>query len=486
MSKTKNGMRIITLLAVMMMLFSIIPMGAMAASDNAKNNNVKTTGNNGNGNGNQAADSTDNEDNAKVVTGKNKNAASDYNDAKIKFADIKSKNPNLDTDEAINKTKDYLNTTITYMISLLDEESEYIDDLEDVQTKVLEDDEDRDDLADSAKTVKEIWNDARKERATSASKAVENKINGVLQASENLRVRLNNEINTMEKNGKDVTELKNMLSEYEGLIEQARNRYANGETVQAGKDIKDANGILRNMLKELKQEREGVVVLTGNGTLYAEGNGTAVLSGNLTINITADDYAKLVIKDLAGDAYIDVADYESSNIESGNSTDNNRAFVYINVTGDVNINGSRLTVMVSGEDIELYADGTGTAVLSGDGTYEIIDGDESGTWANRNIDDDDEDVEDEEEDSEEEDDSSVIVVANFTYTVDGLNVTFTDTSVNTSSWNWDFGDGNSSTEQNPTHEYAYSDEYNVILTAFESDDDKLNNDSITQVINLTV
>jgi PKD repeat protein/uncharacterized protein YoxC len=483
--KAKNGMRIITLLAVVMMLFSIIPMGAMAASDNAKNNNVKTTGNNGNGNGNQATDSTDNEDNVKV-TGKDKNAASDYNDAKIKFADIKSKNPNLDTDEAINKTKDYLNTTITYMISLLDEESEYIDDLEDVQTKVLEEDKDRDDLADSAKTVKDIWNDARKERATSASKAVENKINGVLQASENLRVRLNNEINTMEENGKDVGDLRYMLGQYEELIGQAREKYENGYTVQAGKDIKDANGILRNMLKELKQEREGVVVLTGNGTLHAEGSGTAVLSGNLTINITADD-AKLVIKDLAGDADIDVSNYEISNIESGNSTDNNRAFVYINVTGDVNINGSRLTVMVSGEDIELYADGTGTAVLSGDGTYEIIDGDESGTWANRNIDD-DEDVEgeDEEEDTEDEDDSSVIVVANFTYTVDGLNVTFTDTSVNASSWNWDFDDDNSSTEQNPTHEFANYEEYNVTLTAYESDDDKLNNDSITQVIDLTV
>jgi PKD repeat protein len=143
--------------------------------------------------------------------------------------------------------------------------------------------------------------------------------------------------------------------------------------------------------------------------------------------------------------------------------------------------------MVSGEDIELYADGTGTAVLSGDGTYEIIDGDESGTWANRNIDD-DEDVEgeDEEEDTEDEDDSSVIVVANFTYTVDGLNVTFTDTSVNASSWNWDFDDDNSSTEQNPTHEFANYEEYNVTLTAYESDDDKLNNDSITQVIDLTV
>ncbi|WMW25496.1 PKD domain-containing protein [Methanolobus sediminis] len=487
MRKTKNGMRIITIFAVMMMLISVIPTGAMAASDNAKNNNVKLTENNGNiksagdnGNGNLADDSTDDEENAKI-TGRGNNAASNYNDAKVKFANIKSQNPNLNTEEAINATKDYLNETIDYMISLLDEDSEYIDDLKDVQTKVLEEDETRKDLADSAKTIKNIWNDARKEHATSASKAVDNKINGILQASENLRVRLNNEINTMEENGKNVDDLRDMLGEYEGLIEQARNRYANGNTVEAGKDIKDANGILRNILKELKQEREGVVVLTGNGTLHAEGNGTVVLSGNLTIDITADDYAKLVIKDLAGDADInaDDAEYDTSNIDAGNSTDNNRAFVFINITGEVNITGSRLTVMVSGEDIKLDVDGTGTAVLSGEGTYTVGDGDEEGDWASRYTGDDEDN-----EDATDEDDN-VTVVANFTYNIDGLNVTFNDASANASSWYWDFDDGNYSTEQYPTHEYALYDEYNVSLTAYESDNNKLNNDSITQIIMLT-
>ena len=32
------------------------------------------------------------------------------------------------------------------------------------------------------------------------------------------------------------------------------------------------------------------------------------------------------------------------------------------------------------------------------------------------------------------------------------------------SWSWDFGDGNTSTEQNPMHEYAVSDTYDVSLT----------------------
>ncbi|MFN8185488.1 MAG: PKD domain-containing protein [Gaiellales bacterium] len=47
-----------------------------------------------------------------------------------------------------------------------------------------------------------------------------------------------------------------------------------------------------------------------------------------------------------------------------------------------------------------------------------------------------------------------------------LAVTFTDASTNEpTSWRWDFGDGETSTEQSPTHEYALAGEYTVTLTA---------------------
>ncbi len=46
-----------------------------------------------------------------------------------------------------------------------------------------------------------------------------------------------------------------------------------------------------------------------------------------------------------------------------------------------------------------------------------------------------------------------------------LTVTFTDSSINATSWHWDFGDGTSSTIQNPTHEYNSVGEYDVTLTA---------------------
>ena len=45
-------------------------------------------------------------------------------------------------------------------------------------------------------------------------------------------------------------------------------------------------------------------------------------------------------------------------------------------------------------------------------------------------------------------------------------VEFTDQSTNApTSWLWDFGDGETSTEQNPTHAYAEEGSYTVVMTA---------------------
>ncbi len=58
--------------------------------------------------------------------------------------------------------------------------------------------------------------------------------------------------------------------------------------------------------------------------------------------------------------------------------------------------------------------------------------------------------------------------AAFTSTVDALTggvVTFTNTSENATSYAWDFGDGNTSKEKNPTNKYTESGNYTVKLTA---------------------
>ena len=65
-----------------------------------------------------------------------------------------------------------------------------------------------------------------------------------------------------------------------------------------------------------------------------------------------------------------------------------------------------------------------------------------------------------------------VVSASFTATPTSgtapLSVAFTDTSSFATSWSWDFGDGTSSTAQNPTHLYNTAGSYTVTLTASNS------------------
>ncbi len=64
----------------------------------------------------------------------------------------------------------------------------------------------------------------------------------------------------------------------------------------------------------------------------------------------------------------------------------------------------------------------------------------------------------------------------------GLMVTFTNTSVGASSYSWNFGDGNSSTNTNPSNNYATAGNYNVTLIAIGT---TCGNDTLRQSITVS-
>jgi PKD repeat protein len=72
----------------------------------------------------------------------------------------------------------------------------------------------------------------------------------------------------------------------------------------------------------------------------------------------------------------------------------------------------------------------------------------------------------------------------FSFTADDLEVSFSDASNdpdgNVVAWDWDFGDGNSSTSQNPVHNYAVPGSYDVTLTV--TDDGGASSESMQTVV----
>ncbi len=399
----KKGMKTIAYFTVILVLAGIFAAGMVTASpDNAREKHAGTTTDDiiaENRNMNDTYDHRMNTSGVEITkrTGK-PDHATNFVAAKSDFAIMRSQNPNMDTQEAIDVTKTYLISSIDYMLTRIDN-MVHINKLNDERNKV-ENATSRKELSDSAGNIRTIWNEAHRDIMVSSGRNVDNRVGEVIRTSESIIVRLENEIASMKTNGQDVEELEVMLARYKELVISAREKHvravniydmesradrnnireANRYLVAAGKELNDSNAVLRKMLTELRQQRQGMITLNGEDVLTARGNGTAVISGDVNITFTASE-AKLVIRDLTGTADINLssAEYERSNEDAGNGEDDNRAFVYTDITGDVQIEGERLTVMVQGLDMELVVSGTGTTVLSGNGTYNLHG--QSGEWA---------------------------------------------------------------------------------------------------------
>jgi PKD repeat protein len=79
----------------------------------------------------------------------------------------------------------------------------------------------------------------------------------------------------------------------------------------------------------------------------------------------------------------------------------------------------------------------------------------------------------------------VSFMVDFTFEVNDFTVTFNNESRDATSYSWDFGDGNTSTEENPTHTYAAEGAFEVTLTGTGANGSKEKTKTVTISLNPT-
>ena len=73
-------------------------------------------------------------------------------------------------------------------------------------------------------------------------------------------------------------------------------------------------------------------------------------------------------------------------------------------------------------------------------------------------------------------------VCDFTYVATGLSVAFTSTATNSSTYSWEFGDGETSTDMNPVHVYGIGGSYEVKLSVTGEGGSDYKRETITVVV----
>jgi len=216
-----------------------------------------------------------------------------------------------------------------------------------------------------------------------------------IEKAEAISKQLEEGIRRFKAEGEDVSRLEALLEEYNLLIEEAKkyraladaavdeennnsitdSEYGSSENTQreylirSQKSMIHANHVLKEIFEEFQSVMPGSEELNSTSRLSASGEGRALLTGSFALNIHLEN-GVMAIPEISPDSEIYIkGDYTFE--EKNNRQD--EVLVYHIQSADVKISGSLKTVMLSGTNITLTADGEGYSTFMGNGTYKVED-----------------------------------------------------------------------------------------------------------------
>jgi len=218
---------------------------------------------------------------------------SNYQSSKKNFLAIRKQLRSGDYgDEELGITREYLNSSIDYMIAHLERVQYNLEqsngDGTEAKIAAIEDRiiqlqeeknsigkaEDLEDFANATESVRGVWNNVKNRTAVDTGQTACESLDKFVNKSEAISLKLENEIESLDKTGVDTTELEAKLANYNVLIDSAREnneaaqkiynkedvtqeelQNADNDLQSALNEIKEANQILKEVFGELKQYR---------------------------------------------------------------------------------------------------------------------------------------------------------------------------------------------------------------------------------------
>lgn len=264
--------------------------------------------------------------------------------------------------------------------AILTEIDAYISWLKDKQDDIKSA-ETRKELAGTAREIRDKWIDIRVYTKKITGKILVAKTDAVISRAETIADRIETRIPELQAEGKDTAEIERWLEDFRSKIELAKQKNeaakqkfeeikgiddANRLFRQGHAFIKEANRYLRGAYKDLKEivkalkASDSRIDVSGTGRLTASGDGRAYVEGNGTVEVGALRGTMIVSNDT-------VVETDGT----GNRTTLDDGRVKYQGFGSATVRGERMMTELSGNGIDLVAEGTGTAILAGKGTYTV-------------------------------------------------------------------------------------------------------------------